>query len=81
MKVNYFFLVVTLNRQEIWGKPNQRKTWKKKLWKKLPRFIQSLVSTFNKMIIQRRILNGRKGILFQIFQGFWFRIITDMKLG
>ena len=36
---------------------------------------------FNQLIIQRRILNGRKGILFQIFQGFWFRMITDMKLG
>jgi exosortase/archaeosortase family protein len=68
------------NRQGIWGTPNQRKAWKKQLWKNLPRFIRPLIYIFYRLIIQRGILDGKKGILFHFLQGFWFRIIIDMKI-
>jgi len=63
------------------GDAQSKKDLEEKIMEEASQIYTIIGKYFNKLIIQRRILNGRKGILFQIFQGFWFRIITDMKLG
>ncbi|MFP5081154.1 glycosyltransferase [Pedobacter sp. JCM 36344] len=64
----------------IFGMPNQRKIWKKQLWQRLPLYLRSCLYFFYRLIIQRGILDGKKGILFHFLQGFWFRVIVDMKI-
>jgi glycosyltransferase involved in cell wall biosynthesis len=64
----------------FWGSPNQRKAWYKKLWYKLPRYVRPLLYFIYRMIFQFGIFDGRTGIIFHFLQGFWFRLIVDVKI-
>ena len=70
----------TTNYQALFGDPNQRKIWKKQVWDKLPRFIRPTLYLFYRLIIQRGILDGKKGIIFHFLHAFWFRLIVDLKI-
>jgi exosortase/archaeosortase family protein len=67
-------------KPELWGDPNARNAWLKQLWWKLPRYIRPFLYFSYRMLIQKGILDGRKGILFHFLQGFWFRLIVDVKI-
>ncbi len=64
----------------FWGLPDERIAWLKRLWWKLPHFLRPFLYFFYRMIFQLGILDGRTGILFHFLQGFWFRIIVDVKI-
>lgn len=64
----------------ITGSPNEQKIWKKQLWQIMPLFVRPFLYFFFRLIIQRGILDGKTGILFHFLQGFWFRIIVDIKI-
>jgi glycosyltransferase involved in cell wall biosynthesis len=64
----------------FWGSPNQRKAWFKKIWFKLPRYVRPILYFMQRMIFQLGILDGRTGIIFHFLQGFWFRLIVDIKI-
>jgi exosortase/archaeosortase family protein len=64
----------------IFGMPNERKVWKKELWKTLPLFVRPALYFLYRLIIQRGFLDGRTGILFHFLQGFWFRLVVDIKI-
>jgi len=65
---------------DFWGNPDERTAWLKNLWWQLPRFLRPFLYFTYRMIFQLGILDGRKGILFHFLQGFWFRIIVDVKI-
>lgn len=65
----------------FWGSPNQRKAWYKQLWWKLPRYVRPSLYFTYRMVFQLGILDGRTGIIFHFLQGFWFRLIVDIKIG
>jgi len=67
-------------RPDLMGNPDERTAWLKNLWWKLPRFIRPFFYFTYRMIFQLGILDGRRGILFHFLQGFWFRIIVDVKI-
>lgn len=64
----------------FWGSPNERKAWFKSLWFKLPRYVRPLLYFTYRMIFKLGILDGRTGIIFHFLQGFWFRLIVDIKI-
>ena len=64
----------------LFGSPNERKIWKKQQWQKLPLYLRSILYILFRLFIQRGISDGKTGILFHCLQGFWFRIIVDMKI-
>ena len=64
----------------FWGNPDQRTAWLKNLWWRLPRFLRPFLYFTYRMVFQLGILDGRTGILFHFLQGFWFRIIVDVKI-
>jgi exosortase/archaeosortase family protein len=66
--------------QALFGNPNQRKIWKKQIWFKLPRFIRPTLYLLYRLIIQRGLLDGKKGIIFHFLHAFWFRLIVDLKI-
>jgi glycosyltransferase involved in cell wall biosynthesis len=74
----------TLARQteqpHFWGSPNQRKAWYKNIWFKLPRYVRPALYFTQRIIFQLGILDGRTGIIFHFLQGFWFRLIVDIKI-
>lgn len=67
-------------KPRFWGSPNERKAWFKSLWYKLPRYVRPLLYFKYRMIFQLGILDGRTGIIFHFLQGFWFRLIVDVKI-
>lgn len=70
-----------LVQPSYWGSPNAQKAWLKRLWWQLPKYIRPFLYFGYRMILQRGFLDGRTGILFHFLQGFWFRLIVDIKIG
>ncbi|MEJ5960604.1 exosortase Y [Pedobacter immunditicola] len=67
-------------KPDLWGDPNARNAWLKRLWWKLPRYIRPFLYFGYRMLVQKGILDGKKGIVFHFLQGFWFRLIVDIKI-
>ncbi|SOD18596.1 glycosyltransferase family 2 protein [Pedobacter xixiisoli] len=67
-------------RPKLFGDPYQRTAYFKNLWWKLPLFIRPFIYFGIRMTFQLGFLDGRTGILFHFLQGFWFRLIVDMKI-
>lgn len=64
----------------FWGDPNQRIAYLKNIWYKLPRYWRPFIYFTYRMIFQLGLLDGKNGVLFHFLQGFWFRIIVDVKI-
>jgi glycosyltransferase involved in cell wall biosynthesis len=64
----------------FWGTPYERTAWKKNLWWKLPRYSRPALYFTQRIIFQLGFLDGKTGIIFHFLQGFWFRLIVDIKI-
>lgn len=62
------------------GTPDERTAWLKNIWWKLPRYWRPAIYFFYRMIFQLGFLDGKTGIIFHFLQGFWFRLIVDVKI-
>ena len=67
-------------KPNLFGDPYQRMAALKKFWWKLPRGLRPFLYFGYRMIFQLGILDGSTGILFHFLQGFWFRLIVDVKI-
>ena len=67
-------------KAKYWGSPDERTAWFKRIWWKLPRYTRPFLYFTYRMVFQLGILDGKTGILFHFLQGFWFRIVVDIKL-
>jgi glycosyltransferase involved in cell wall biosynthesis len=68
------------NQAKFWGNPDERNAWLKKLWWKLPLGLRPFIYFSYRIFIRLGILDGANGILFHFLQGFWFRLIVDVKI-
>lgn len=64
----------------FWGTPDQRTAWLKKLWWQMPLFIRPVIYFTYRYIFRLGILDGYQGFIFHFLQGFWFRLIVDVKI-
>ena len=64
----------------FWGSPDERTAQLKKMWWQLPRYLRPLLYFTYRMIFQLGILDGRTGVIFHFLQGFWFRLVVDIKI-
>ena len=67
-------------RPHFWGTPDERRARFKQLWWRLPRYLRPTLYFVYRMTFQLGILDGRTGIIFHFLQGFWFRLIVDIKI-
>ena len=67
-------------KPKLFGDPYQRIAYLKSMWWKLPRFLRPFIYFTYRMTFQLGFLDGRTGILFHFLQGFWFRLIVDVKI-
>ncbi|MBS1532178.1 MAG: glycosyltransferase family 2 protein [Bacteroidetes bacterium] len=67
-------------KPNFWGSPDERTAWRKQLWWKLPRYMRPMLYFTQRIIFQLGFLDGRTGIIFHFLQGFWFRLIVDVKI-
>ncbi|MBB5395359.1 glycosyltransferase family 2 protein [Mucilaginibacter sp. AK015] len=67
-------------KAHFWGPPNERTAWLKQRWWKLPRYLRPALYFGYRLIFKLGILDGRTGIIFHFMQGFWFRLVVDIKI-
>lgn len=68
------------NQAKFWGNPDERVAYLKKIWWKLPLGLRPFLYFTYRIIFKLGILDGSNGILFHFLQGFWFRLIVDVKM-
>ena len=62
------------------GTPDQRTLWSKSLWYRLPPYIRPFLYYGYRYFIRLGILDGWEGALFHFLQGFWLRLMVDIRL-
>jgi hypothetical protein len=67
-------------KPKFFGSPDERTAWRKQLWWRLPRYLRPMIYFIQRIVFQLGILDGRTGIIFHFLQGFWFRLIVDIKV-
>ncbi len=74
------FLRKQILKPLFWGNPDQKRAWLKKLWWQMPLFVRPALYFSWRYIFRLGILDGYQGFLFHFLQGFWFRLIVDVKI-
>lgn len=68
VKANYF------------GNPDEKISFYKKMWRGLPLYVRPFIYFFYRFVIKLGILDGKEGWIFHFLQGFWFRLVVDIKI-
>lgn len=68
------------NKRRLFGAPDERVAFLKNIWWKMPLYWRPFIYFFFRFFIQLGILDGKQGRLFHFLQGFWFRLIVDVKI-
>jgi len=64
----------------FWGSPDERTAWLKRLWWKTPRYTRPALYFIHRFIFKFGFLDGHTGTIFHFMQGFWFRLVVDIKI-
>ena len=67
-------------RPSLFGTPDQRTLWLKRLWYRLPLYVRPCLYFFYRYVLRLGFLDGKQGVLFHFLQGFWYRLLVDMVL-
>ena len=73
-------LRISTLKPNFWGSPNERNASLKQFWWKLPRYARPFLYFTYRILLQGGILDGKTGIIYHFLQGFWFRLIVDIKI-
>lgn len=64
-----------------WGTPDQRVLWTKQIWYRMPLYVRPFLYFAYRYIFRLGILDGSTGGLFHFLQGFWLRLMVDIRIG
>ena len=64
----------------LFGSPDQRTAFFKKIWWNMPLFARPLIYFLWRYIFQMGFLDGRQGFVFHFLQAYWYRLIVDIKI-
>jgi len=67
-------------RPRFWGTPDERTAWLKRLWWKMPLFLRPAIYFIYRYFLRLGILDGYQGFIFHFLQGYWFRLMVDVKI-
>ena len=68
------------NKTQV-GTQEQKKKWlKEKIYNALPLGVKPFIYFFYRYIIKLGFLDGFRGFLFHVLQGFWYRFLVDAKV-
>jgi glycosyltransferase involved in cell wall biosynthesis len=62
------------------GNPDQRTLWLKRVWTRLPLYVRPFLYFFYRYFLRLGFLDGKQGFIFHFLQGFWFRLLVDIKI-
>jgi len=66
-------------KPKLFGTPDERITWLRDRWMRLPLFIRPVIYLLYRYVVMGGFLDGRAGFLYHFLQGFWLRLIVDWK--
>jgi glycosyltransferase involved in cell wall biosynthesis len=64
---------------DLFGTTDQRFAWLRDRWLGLPLFIRPVVYFLYRYLLTGGFLDGRAGFLYHVLQGFWMRLLVDLK--
>lgn len=64
----------------LWGNAQQRRRYFKRRYEQLPPLLRPFLYFCFRYIICLGFLDGRRGLIFHLLQGFWFRFLIDAKI-
>jgi glycosyltransferase involved in cell wall biosynthesis len=67
-------------RPSLFGTPDQRSLWLKRIWYRLPLYVRPCLYFFYRYVLRLGFLDGKQGFLFHFLQGFWYRLLVDVIL-
>ena len=68
-------------RPSFFGNPIERRRWLRTgLYGRSPLFIRPLLYWIYRYFLRLGFLDGKEGFIFHFLQGFWFRLLVDIKL-
>ncbi len=67
-------------RASLFGSPDERTVWLKRLWCRMPLFVRPFLYFFYRYVILLGFLDGKQGFIFHFLQGFWYRLLVDVQL-
>lgn len=70
----------SLIKANLFGSPNHRNAYLKKIWWQMPMYLRPTIYLIYRLIFRLGILDGKTGIIYHFLQGFWFRLIVDIKI-
>jgi len=62
------------------NRPDYRVLILKRVWRRLPLLFRSLFYFLYRYVLLGGWLDGQQGFIFHFLQGFWFRLLVDIKL-
>lgn len=62
------------------GTPDQRTLWLKSIWYRMPLYVRPFLYFIYRYIFRLGFLDGRQGFIFHFLQGFWYRLLVDIKI-
>lgn len=65
---------------KFFGTEEQRKRWLKLKYIKAPLFFRPFVNFAFRYILKGGFLDGKEGFIWHILQGFWYRMLVDVKI-
>ncbi|KQM63961.1 glycosyl transferase family 2 [Pedobacter sp. Leaf216] len=67
-------------KPNLWGNPDEKKAWLKRLWWKLPLGLRPYLYYSYRMVFQLGMLDNKTARKFHYLQGLWFRKLVDKKI-
>jgi glycosyltransferase involved in cell wall biosynthesis len=64
----------------LFGTPDQRILWLKQRWYRMPLYVRPFFYFFYRYVVRLGFLDGKEGFVFHFLQGFWYRLLVDIKL-
>lgn len=68
-------------KMKLSGSPIERRNWLRyRVYYRAPLFLRSIAYFLYRYIIRLGFLDGRQGMVFHFWQGFWYRWMVDMRV-
>ncbi len=68
-------------RPDFFGNPIERRRWLRNgLYGRAPLFARALLYWIYRYFLRFGFLDGKEGFIFHFLQGFWFRLLVDIKI-
>jgi hypothetical protein len=65
---------------KIFGSPDEKIAYLKSYWWRMPLYLRPVLYFSYRYFFKLGILDGKQGFIFHFLQGFWFRLIVDIKI-